>query len=66
MPWTLQRHPEDANAVFVAMGDGARGFGFDPKQRGLGAFYVTRDRGDSWEPVLPELPSVLTACVTPQ
>ncbi len=64
MPWTLQRHPEDPDTVFAAMGDGSRGFGFDPKDRGTGALYVTRDRGDSWEPVLPELPSVLTACVT--
>ena len=66
MPWTLQRHPEDPDTVFAAMGDGSRGFGFDPKARGMGALYVTRDRGDSWEPVLPELPSVLTACVTAQ
>lgn len=66
MPWTLQRHPEQPDTVFAAMGDGSRGFGFDPKDRGIGALYVTRDRGDSWEPVLAEIPSVLTACVTPQ
>lgn len=63
MPWVLVRHPSDAKTVFAGMGDGARGFGFDPRQRGKGAFYVTRDRGDSWEPVLPEMPSILTAWV---
>ena len=66
MPWVLVRHPTDPKAVFAGMGDGARGFGFDPRQRGKGAFYVTRDRGDSWEPVLPEMPSVLTAWVAPE
>jgi len=63
MPWVFVRHPSDAGAVFVGMGDGARGFGFDPKERGKGAFFATRDRGDSWEPVLPEGPSILTAWV---
>ncbi len=66
MPWVLLRHPHDPDAIFAGMGDGARGFGFDPEQRGAGAFYVTFDRGDSWEPVLPDLPSVLTAWVAPQ
>ena len=65
MPWVLLRHPDDANAVFAGMGDGARGFGFNPKERGLGALYVTHDRGDSWEPVLPNVPSILTAWVAP-
>lgn len=64
MPWVLVPHPNDRNTVFVGMGDGARGYGFDPKERGQGALYVTRDRGDSWEPILPGLPSVLTAWVT--
>jgi photosystem II stability/assembly factor-like uncharacterized protein len=63
MPWVLARHPAERNTVFAGMGDGARGYGFDPKQRGRGALYVTRDRGDSWEPVLPEMPSILTAWV---
>ena len=45
------------------MGDGARGYGFDPKQRGAGAFYLSRDRGESWEPVLSNTPSILTAWV---
>jgi len=65
MPWVLVSHPTDRNTVFVGMGDGARGYGFDARLRGKGAFYVTRDRGESWEPVMPELPSVLTAWVTP-
>ena len=65
MPWVLVSHPTDRNTVFVGMGDGARGYGFDPKQRGQGALYVTRDRGESWDPVISELPSVLTAWVAP-
>ena len=63
MPWVLVRHPTDRNTIFAGMGDGARGYGFDPKERGKGAFYVTRDRGDSWEPVLRDMPSILTAWV---
>lgn len=66
MPWVLLRHPDDTNSVFAGMGDGARGFGFNPKERGHGALYVTRNRGDSWEPVLPNVPSILTAWVAPQ
>ena len=63
MPWVLLPHPREANTTFCGMGDGARGYGFDPKQRGKGAFYVTRDRGDSWEPIFSEMPSILTAWV---
>ena len=63
MPWVFVAHPEDPKSVFVGMGDGARGFSFDPRERGQGAFYVTRDRGDSWEPVLTDMPSILTAWV---
>ena len=63
MPWVLVPHPADSKTVFVGMGDGARGYGFDPKQRGKGAFYVTRDRGDSWEAILSDTPSILTAWV---
>lgn len=65
MPWALLPHPEEADTVFAAMGDGARGFGFDPKIRGRGALYVSRDRGDSWEPLLLDMPSILTAWVAP-
>jgi hypothetical protein len=65
MPWVLLRHPTDETALFCGMGDGARGYGFDPKQRGHGAFYLSRDRGESWAPVLKETPSILTAWVAP-
>jgi photosystem II stability/assembly factor-like uncharacterized protein len=64
MPWVLVPHPVDARSVFVGMGDGARGFGFDAQKRGSGCLYVSRDRGDFWEPVLTEMPSILTAWVT--
>jgi photosystem II stability/assembly factor-like uncharacterized protein len=63
MPWVFVRHPNDAKTVFVGMGDGARGFGFDARQKGKGAFYVTQDRGGSWEPILPQMPSILTGWV---
>ncbi len=66
MPWVFVPHPSDPESVFVGMGDGARGFGFDAKVKGHGALYVTRDRGDSWEPLLENMPSILTAWVTHQ
>jgi len=66
MPWVLLHHPTDAKSLFCGMGDGSRGYGFDPKQRGRGALYVTRDAGDSWEALLPEMPSILTAWVAAQ
>lgn len=65
VPWTFSRHPTDADTLFAGMGDGARGFGFDPKERGIGAFYRSADRGESWDCVLPDLPSVLTTWVAP-
>ena len=65
MPWVLLRHPTDAKALFCGMGDGARGYGFDARQRGKGAFYVSRDRGESWESVMSDTPSILTAWVAP-
>lgn len=65
MPWVLARHPTDRDTIFAGMGDGARGYGFDPKVKGSGALYVSRDRGDSWEPLFPEMPSILTAWIAP-
>ena len=65
MPWVLLRHPTNPNALFCGMGDGARGYGFDPKQRGAGALYFSPDRGESWEPVLTDTPSILTGWVAP-
>jgi len=50
--------------VFAGMGDGSRGFGFNPKEKGHGALYVTRNRGEYWEPILAESPSILTAWVS--
>jgi len=63
MPWVLLRHPSDSATLFCGMGDGARGYGFDARVEGKGAFYVSRDRGDSWEPVMSDTPSILTAWV---
>ncbi len=65
MPWVLLHHPTDPKALFCGMGDGARGYGFDPRVKGKGAFYVTRDRGESWEAVMRNTPSILTAWVAP-
>lgn len=65
MPWVLLRHPTDPHALFCGMGDGARGYGFDPKQRGTGAFYSSADRGESWKPIMTGTPSILTAWVAP-
>jgi hypothetical protein len=63
MPWVLLRHPADPDALFCGMGDGARGYGFDPKERGSGALYMSPDRGESWEPITAAVPSILTAWV---
>ena len=65
MPWVLLRHPLNRNALFCGMGDGARGYGFDARVKGRGGFYVSRDRGDSWELILRDTPSILTAWVGP-
>jgi hypothetical protein len=62
-PWVLLHHPTDQSTIYAGMGDGARGFGFDPARRGEGGFYRSSDRGDSWDCILPDLPSVLTAWV---
>lgn len=62
-PWVILHHPDNPDSVFAAMGDGARGFGFDPNQRGQGALYRSDDRGATWDCVKPDLPSILTAWV---
>ena len=64
VPWVLLHHPTEPKTIFAGMGDGARGFGFDPNERGEGGFYTSSDQGDTWECVLSGLPSVLTAWVT--
>jgi len=63
MPWVLASHPSDARTLFCGMGDGGRGFGLQPNERGRGAWYVSRDAGDSWEPMLRDTPAVVTAWV---
>lgn len=64
MAWALTSHPSEPNTVFAGMGNRSKGFGIATDEAGEGAFYVTRDRGDSWEPVIPELPSVSSVWVT--
>lgn len=63
MPWALATHPSDALTLFCGMGDGGRGFGMLPNQRGHGGWHVSRDAGDSWEPILTDTPAVTTAWV---
>ena len=63
MPWVLVHHPSDPKALFCGMGDGSRGYGFDARIQGKGALYASRDRGDSWQPVMTDTPSILTAWV---
>jgi photosystem II stability/assembly factor-like uncharacterized protein len=65
MPWVLVHHPTDRNSLFCGMGNGSRGYGFDARITGNGGFYITRDRGDSWQPVLKDTPAVMTAWVAP-
>jgi len=62
-PWTLVSHPSDPKTLFCGMGDGSRGYFIDTSLRGAGAFYVSRDAGESWEALLTDLPSVLAAWV---
>jgi hypothetical protein len=59
----LVHHPTDPSALFCGMGDGARGYGFDARIKGNGAFYTSLDRGESWQPVMQDTPSILTAWV---
>lgn len=63
LPWVLLHHPSEPDTLFAGMGDGARGFGFDPDKRGEGRLYRSDDRGESWESVLGDLPTVQTAWV---
>jgi len=63
MPWVLLHHPVERDTLFCGMGDGARGYGFDARIGGKGGFYTSSDRGESWEPVLKDTPSILTAWV---
>lgn len=58
MAATLVPHPENPSAVLAGMGDQSRGFGLEPGTRGSGAVYISRDQGNSWEPVIPDLPSI--------
>jgi photosystem II stability/assembly factor-like uncharacterized protein len=65
MAWALTLHPTDPDSAFAGMGDQSRGFGFTPGTGGTGAFYVTRDRGDSWEALISDLPTVLVIRAVP-
>jgi photosystem II stability/assembly factor-like uncharacterized protein len=63
MVWALVHHPSDPSTVYAGMGDVARGHVAGP--RGSGAFYVSRDRGSSWEALATELPAVRVTWVSP-
>ena len=63
MAWALFQHPTEADTIFAGMGDGSRGFGFNPKENGTGAVYMSQDRGDTWEEIIPNIPSVFAAWV---
>ena len=65
MPWTFLPHPEKSDVLFCGMGDGARGFGMTPNERGTGAVYRSDDRGESWDCIMPDMPSVLTTWIMP-
>jgi len=68
VPWVLVSHPSDPKTLFCGMGNGARGYFTYSRLNsvsGEGALYVSRDAGDSWSALLPDLPSVLTAWVAP-
>ena len=63
----LTHHPADADTVFAGIGDESQAFGFTPGVPGSGAVYVSEDRGESWQPLVTDLPSVtvLEATVRP-
>jgi photosystem II stability/assembly factor-like uncharacterized protein len=65
VPWVLAPHPTDGKTLFCGMGNGARGYFVNTKATGEGALYVSRDAGESWNPLVPQMPSVLTAWVAP-
>lgn len=65
VPWVLANHPGDPDTIFCGMGNGARGYFVNTKATGEGALYVSHDTGETWDPLLPGLPAVLTALVTP-
>lgn len=55
MVWALTNHPSDNNTVFAGLGDVARGHAHGTG--GPGSLIVSRDRGESWEPVGGALPA---------
>jgi len=66
MPWVLLHHPTEPRSLYCGMGDGSRGFNYKPEVRGRGAWLRSRDAGESWEALLPDLPSVITGWVAPE
>jgi hypothetical protein len=47
--FTLINHPTDPNGAFAGIGDTVRGAGY--AEYGQGSILLTRDRGDTWEPL---------------
>jgi hypothetical protein len=65
-PWVLVSHPTDEKTLYCGTGTGGRGYFSGNEVRGNGALYVSHDSGDSWEPLIPDSGSILTAWVAPQ
>jgi len=63
VPWVLTSHPSDPKTLFCGMGNGERGYFIDTSVRGDGALYVSHDAGESWNPLLPNMPAVQTAWI---
>jgi hypothetical protein len=63
MPWVLLEHPIEPQKLFCGTGTGGRGFALAPNEHGNGAFYVSRDAGESWEFLFGDGRSVQTAWV---
>jgi photosystem II stability/assembly factor-like uncharacterized protein len=63
MIWALIHHPTDDNAVFGGMGEVSRGHVHGTG--GAGTIVVTRDRGDTWQPLDLRLPAIRKLAAVP-
>lgn len=63
MIWSLQRHPEDSQALFAGIGEVGRGFAIGTA--GKGSITVSGDQGSSWRAIREDLPAVRQIAVVP-